>query len=175
MYELSDERRQDLMRIALMIVCGGTAILPLTVPPTSSIARAQSTHRASPISVPEIPGRLEYPAIEIERDPFVADTTAILPNAQVGRMETNGAHEVGVILPLNAGAAGVPSASTAGSLPVVRGIVLGDVSQALVEFGDSVKVVSVGDHIGAEIVRTIDASGITLSGGLHLPIASAPR
>ncbi len=175
MYELSDEQRQDLMRLALMIVCGGTAILPFTVPPTSPIARAQTVARGSLIALPEIPGRLDYPAIEIERDPFVADKTALPPDVHAGPGVSHGTDEIGIVLPPNAGAAGVTSPATAGSVPIVRGIVLGDVPQALVEFGESIKVVSVGDHIGTDTVRSIDAGGITLSGGLRLPIASAPR
>jgi hypothetical protein len=159
-YALSDEQRQGLIRTALMMVCGGTAVMPLTVPPASPLARAEPAPRESAISVPQVPGRLEFPSIHIERDPFVANSPL------------HGANEIRVIVPANGGPEDAPSVSGAG-FPLVRGIVLGDTPQALVEFGGSIKVVGVGDRLGNETVRSVNASSITLSSGVRLRIASA--
>ncbi len=177
MYAVSDESRTFLMRLSVMIVCGGTAILPFTVPPTSATARAQSANHTSPISVPDLPGKLEFPAISVERDPFVSDAPPASAQARLPFSADNSPtmDDIGIVLPPNDGARSATPVMSAPGIPVVRGVVLGDVPEALVDFGSGVKVVSVGDSIGNDNVRTIDAGGVTLSSGLRLRIAGTPR
>lgn len=171
MNALSDERRGQLMRLSLMVVCAGTAVLPFTVPPTSGSARAQGLPRPATISVPDVPGRLKFPAIFVERDPFVADEDGmpvdLSRNIAEADDERSGA--IGIVLPPNAGAQG-QSPDASGGAPIVRGIVLGDAPQALVDVGNGVNVYTVGDQIGNDRIRSIDAGGIVLSSGVRLAI-----
>jgi hypothetical protein len=92
-----------------------------------------------------IPARLTFPAFWVSRDPFV-------PNQTV------------VVLPRNAGAA-----------PVVRAIVLGNPARALVEVDGAVRVLAVGDRVGALRVAAITSGGIWLSDGTRVPLTVAQR
>jgi hypothetical protein len=177
MYALYDEQRRHLMRLSLMLVCGGLAVLPLTVPPASIAAGAsQTAPRHARISVPDLPGHLTFPAIAVQRDPFAADAAA-LPVPAAGShpaFEVRQGDDIGVVLPANAGAQDQPpllGGSDAGSA-LVRGIVLGEEPQALIDTGSGVKVFGVGDRIGPDAIRAIDATGVTLSSGVRLRIAS---
>ncbi len=172
MYALSGEDRDQLMRISLAIVCGGSAILPFTVPPTSPAARAHVVPPTVAIAVPRVPGALRFPEIRIDRDPFVADDAAVSAQATPDRVTRYGAaDEIGIVLPPNAGARSAPPETTVAlGLPVVRGIVLGDVPQALIDAGNGVKVYSVGDRIGNNAIASIDSSGVVLSNGVRLAI-----
>ncbi len=177
MFALSDEHRQHLMHISIMIVCGGMAILPFTVPPTSATARAQAATRTSSITVPAVPGRLKFPEIRVDRDPFVANDPVAASHLSTDAVRSGygGTDDIGIVLPPNVGARGAPPDGSSGGVPIVRGIVLGDAPQALVEAGNDVKVYSVGDSIGSDTITSIDAEGITLSSGVRLAIVHQPQ
>ena len=153
-------------------------MLPFTVPPTSGNARAQMVPRATAISVPDIPGRLQFPPILVERDPFVADVDSVTSVHSKNGPSSGFATEdqIGIVLPPNAGAQGIPAtASVAPGLPIVRGIVLGDAPQALIDLGSGVKVFSIGDQLGNDKITSIDTAGIMLSSGIRLAIVHEPR
>jgi hypothetical protein len=169
-YALYDNQRLLLMRLSMMLVCGGLAVVPLTVAPTSIVAQARGVTPSASIAVPNTPSALAFPAIAVSRDPFVADAVA-QPTTGV-RAEADDGTDIGVVLPPNIGAEASDSAPA--GVPLVRGIVLGQEPQALIDTGNgSVRVVGVGDAIGPERIRRIDATGVTLSSGLHLKIAGS--
>lgn len=98
--------------------------------------------------MPMLPERLDYQPFTIARDPFVPDASAIdrseLQNSAEKTKETD--------------------------MPIVRAVILGPQSRALVETGGAVKVFSLGERIaGATIVR-IDRDGIRLADGRLLRI-----
>ncbi|MBV8639370.1 MAG: hypothetical protein JO322_14920 [Candidatus Eremiobacteraeota bacterium] len=134
--------------------------------------------RATAISVPDIPGRLQFPPILVERDPFVADVDSVTSVHSKNGPSSGFATEdqIGIVLPPNAGAQGIPAtASVAPGLPIVRGIVLGDAPQALIDLGSGVKVFSIGDQLGNDKITSIDTAGIMLSSGIRLAIVHEPR
>ena len=146
MFALYDDQRRALLRVGAMIATAGLAVLPCTLPPSSFAASAdvpQAMHRES---LPPVPGRMAFPDIAITRDPFE-------PNARV--LARNG----------------IADARAGEALPVVRAVVTGAQPRALVETSGVVRVLAVGDSIGADTVTEIDANGIALSSGIHLPLA----
>ncbi len=77
------------------------------------------------------------------------------------------------VLPANAGA-GVPRVAAPEEGPTnatVRAVVTGDHGFALVESGTSMRIVARGDRIAGGVVTAIDAAGVILDSGKHLPLA----
>jgi hypothetical protein len=79
--------------------------------------------------------------------------------------------DIGIVLPPNSGASQGyvpqgPGGSTLG--PIVRAIVLGDPPRALIEAGGTVRVLGVGDRLGALTVVGIAEGRVTLSDGSAL-------
>ncbi len=163
MFALYDSQRATLLRVAVMLTIGACATLPLTLPPSSVYANADSlAPTAGNLAVPQVPGRMQYPEIVIARDPFVADAGVLARN--------------GVRPPLVASDS-APNGQAATNdergafLPVVRAVVSGDQPRALVEMNGSVQVLGIGDKLGADTVMSIDPSGIELSSGIRVGIA----
>jgi hypothetical protein len=150
MFALYDAQRATLLRVAVMIIVGACATLPLTISPTSVIANADPiTPAVSGATIPQVPGRMQYPDISIARDPFVADNGVLARNGVAQTTATTG---------------------NTTSLPLVRAIVSGDDPRALVEVNGSVRVLAVGDKLGGDAVASINQSGIELASGIHLGI-----
>lgn len=177
MYALYDDDRIRLVRLSGMLVCGGLAVLPMTLPPGSMTADAARAVRHAGISVPAIPQRLEFPRIAVDKDPFVPDTAALIPTPSIASNlseDVQQGQDVRVVLPANAGAEG--GSQETGIAPpsviFVRGIVLGDQPQALIDTGSGVKVFALGDRVAGELIKSIDAGGVTLASGVRLKIAS---
>ena len=102
------------------------------------------------------------------RDPFVSSAAPAI----VGRAASSGGGGAlpNLVLPPNA-AAGTPpfeSARPAQSGRVVRAIVLGTRSRALITSGGESTIVGVGDRLGDAIVTDISAAGLRLSNGTTL-------
>jgi hypothetical protein len=166
---LYDDDRRALMRLASMLVAGALCILPLTTQ-TSPIAGAAGVHTVTDISELVPPARLTFPGYAISRDPFVPDR-AIGPTLDTGgtTMSVGLSGDIGVVLPPNAGATqGGPASTPSGLGPIVRAIVLGEPPRALVEAGGTVRVLGVGDRLGALTVVGITAGRVTLSDGSSL-------
>jgi hypothetical protein len=72
---------------------------------------------------------------------------------------------IGVTLPPNAGALGVPGSA------VVRAIITGGGGRALIDLGGTVQVFAGGDRIGDQRIVSIDETGVHLSDGTVLPLA----
>lgn len=174
MFALYDEQREALLRIALMVFVGGLAVLPLTVAPVSISASAQPHRPPALLPVPAVPSRLEFPAIEVRKDPFIPDA-AIESAPSSNGIPVGAEQDVGIVLPANAGAGEAPPSLNAPGAIVVRGIVLGDEPQALVDLGNGVKVLGIGDRIGPDTITAIDATGLTVSSGARFKIAGASR
>jgi hypothetical protein len=168
MQALYDDERRNLIRLSIMMVCGGAAILPLTVSPTSLAASAQSAPRYSQISVPAVPSRLAFPAISVERDPFVPDLAAVPNPPSPPFVAVHQGDSIAVELAPKAG-------GSDSSGPFVRGIVLGDEPQVLMELGGTVKVLGIGDAVGDQKIAAIDGDGVTLSNGVRLRLTSATQ
>jgi hypothetical protein len=146
MFALYDDQRQLLIRVGIMLAVGAAAVLPFTIAPTSLDASAEILRAAPPISSPTVTGRMEFPMISVNRDPFVPDAGIIgrdLP--QIG--------------------------AAAATQPVLRAVVSGEQPRALVEVDGSVRVLAIGDKIGADVISAIDAAGVTLSSGVRLVLA----
>lgn len=166
MHALLDEERRSLLRLSVMLVCGAVAVLPATIAPTSIIAQASSSQRYARFVVPDVPRRLEFPTISVKRDPFVADGS----DQPVGQGQP-----IDIVLPANAGADEQSVQRASGRAPVVRGVVLGDAPQALIDAGSGVKIFALGDRLGDDTIRAIDAVGVTLSNGTVLRIVKVQQ
>jgi hypothetical protein len=145
---LFDDERAAIRRAATMLIAGSLAVLPLTAQHSleAGAAAAQDVPHAA-IAAP--PPRMEFPAFEVERDPFVP--VRVPPSAQPA--------------PLAPAAAAGPA--------LVRAIVTGSPTRALIDEGGSVRIVGPGDRLGDLTILSIARDGIELSDGSHLPLAQA--
>ncbi len=144
MLALGNHERRMLLRFGTMLALGGCAILPFTFSPSTVVANAQSIGESGAVRAPRVPGRLVFPEIAIERDPFTP--TVAMQNA-------------------NAGEPGAPT---------IRAIVLGEAPRALVDVGSGVQMLGIGDKLGADTIVEIDAKGVQLSGGARLALPAQP-
>jgi hypothetical protein len=142
---LLDDQRRWLQRVSLMLCTFAVATLTV-VAPTSFAASAREIP-ASRLVMPARIEKLDYPPLDLRRDPFV-------PAAAYRAAVRNSS---GV-----AGAGGT----------VIRAIVTGAEPRALIESNGSVRVVGIGDRIGSSAIIGIDARGVVIEGGLTLPIAT---
>jgi hypothetical protein len=169
---LFDNDRRALARLATMLVAGALCVLPLTTQ-TSPIAGAAGVHDTSEDSNLAPPAQLIFPAYEINRDPFVPQGAmrAKLDSGTVP-VDVGQGTDIGIVLPPNPGASqgGVPQSIPGNPAvgPVVRAIVLGDPARALVEAGGTVRVLGVGDRLGALTVSAIAEGRVVLSDGSSL-------
>jgi hypothetical protein len=163
---LFDDERQLLLRLATMLCCGALVLLPLTGE-THGVASAQGTDVMPEPHRFEVPKALTFPGVAVMRDPFVADPAALPLSG--GVRFNGGGSDIGIVLPPNAGADGILPAPTASGI-VVRAVVIGSESRALVDSGDGVHVFSIGDRIGNATIVGIDRSGVTLSTGVRLTL-----
>jgi hypothetical protein len=155
---LLSTRRSIQFIVALVVVIG-----PL---PTSANDESTST---LPINVPASLQPLQYPALSLRRDPFLAPPSlrpdAIPPEPIPGI-------DPGFVLPPNLGA----SVDTHSPLGVsLRAVVFGDIPKALLQVGTRTVVVGVGSHVGGSIVVEIGADSVRLSDGTRLVLARNSR
>ncbi len=153
-----------LMRLALMMCCGSIATLPLTVQSTST-ARAEDVRLQPDTEISSLPPAAAMPRMTISRDPFEPDVAALpitTDNTTIGTRVTQGED-----------ISHTPLAKA--QRLVVRAIVVGAHSRALVEAGGTVRVLGVGDHVGEATVTAIDSTGIVLSSGLKFPLLELHR
>ncbi|HTX57047.1 MAG TPA: hypothetical protein VMD47_08070 [Candidatus Acidoferrales bacterium] len=150
---LYDDQRRAIARLATMLTAGSLAVLPLTAQSSfvAGAASAQETIRNGELATP---ARLTFPAYAIDRDPFV-------PDANVRAFESADAD--------------ARMAAQPGSTPVVRAVIVGAQARALVEIDGTVRVLSVGDALGASRIAAIDASGLMLADGSHLALDGTRR
>jgi hypothetical protein len=143
---LYDDDRRTLARLASMLIAGGLCILPLTTQ-TSPIAGAAGVHDTTDAAGLVPLARLTFPGYEINRDPFVPQG-ASGTTADAGEMQM--------------------SSGQSNDTKVVRAIVLGDPPRALIETGGTVRVLGIGDRLGALTVSGISSGRVTLSDGSSL-------
>jgi len=144
---LGDARRRSLQRLSLMFCSLALATLPLTSPYSHEASAHEGTVFSSPPIVHSSP--LTFPEIAPGRDPFLPDAAYRLA------------------------ASAPPAAGRDNGGTSVRAVVTGTQPLALIETGGAVNVVGVGDRIGSTLVIGIDAHGVTLEGGVTLPLAQA--
>ncbi|MDE2482412.1 MAG: hypothetical protein KGN02_09510 [bacterium] len=156
---IDDERRASLGRLSAMLVVASLAVLPLTQRPSEIVYAAREGSEVR-LGLPVPPHDASRAAVVPRRDPFVS---AYVPGAP-SRSGLGPSGNDAIALPPNAGAL----ASAANAQVVVRAVVLGRYSRALVEVDGSVEVVGVGDTIGTTRVASIDAAGITLASGARV-------
>ncbi|HEY1680761.1 MAG TPA: hypothetical protein VGF98_03885 [Candidatus Tumulicola sp.] len=115
---------------------------------------------------------LQYPALSLRRDPFMAPVSLksdpVVPEPIPGI-------DPSFVLPPNLGA------SADGSSPVglvsasVRAVVVGESPKALLQIGSRTVFVGIGSHVGGSIVVEIDANSVRLSDGTRLLLAQSNR
>jgi hypothetical protein len=149
MFALYDDERAFLARLSGFLIAGAAAVLPFTLPPQSVVASASAIRPARPLAVPAVPRGLAFPAVDLTRDPFVADAS-FATLAAGGRSGTDGSG-------------------------TVRAVVLGDHSRALVEIGGVVRVFGAGDAIGSDRILSIDDAGVTMKSGRRLNLVRVPQ
>ncbi|MGB6986449.1 MAG: hypothetical protein WBD74_10795 [Candidatus Aquilonibacter sp.] len=172
---LYDEDRRALARLATMLVAGSLCVLPLTTQ-SSPIAGAAGIRDFTRDTNLFPPAPLTFPAYQISRDPFEPQAAMRAKLEYAASMNSpEESSEIGVVLPANAGAlqGGVPASlpETSGIGGVVRAIVLGDPPRALVEFGGAIRVLGIGDRLGALTVIGITEGRVSLSDGSALILA----
>lgn len=145
---LHDEARRALIGFALLACASSASLLPLTAT-SSPEASAQTIVAGSEVRVSSLPEREEYQPFTIARDPFVPDASA---------------EERGDVRDVSATAA-------SGDLPIVRAVILGPQSRALVETGGAVRVFGLGDRLAGATIVAIDRNGLRLADGRQLRIA----
>lgn len=168
MYELYDDQREFLLRLSVTIVCAAAAVLPLTVPPTTVVARARAGAPQMPASRQSLPERVAPPVIVVHKDPFVPQGGGQI----VASHDAASSDDIGIVLPPNAGAHGLLGSD---GMARVRGVVLGDSPEALIDFGSGAKVLGLGDVVGSDAITRIDALGVVLKSGVRLNIVRSPR
>jgi hypothetical protein len=148
---LYDTDRRALMRLATMLIVGGVAVLPLTTQSSSIAGAADAPGQTSDPGLAR-PARLIFPGFSLSRDPFVPGQ-AIRQKLEAASGATPNGLALGAPVPV---------------APIVRAIVVGDPPRALVEEDGTVRVLALGDRIGALRITAITAEGLTLSDGSHL-------
>lgn len=171
MIALYDDERRTLIQTGVLLICGACAVLPFTISPASVSAQAQEAPNALYLAAPVVPGRLRFPDVSVNRDPFIPDQTG-QSSLAVPLDASSSDGGIGIVLPPNPGASGDSIPSSAPTGIAVRAIVLGDQSRALIDIGSSVRVVGIGDLIGSATVRAIDAHRVILSNGMKLTLAA---
>ena len=164
---LFDDERTGCQRLSLMLCCGALLVAPFcSEGSTAASAAAAVAVRAA--RVPRLPPPRIEPSIRIARDPFVPEPSL------VGAARSSDVTPESVFeLPPNLGASDATDKNgvTSGPIPVLRAIVLGPASRALVETGSGVRVVAIGDTMAGSVVTAIDAAGIVLASGVRIRIA----
>lgn len=166
----------DLRRRRLFVTSASLCTLSVLLVPVAgrSSIELPSERRASDmrLPLPQIENATPQPAIVIRRDPFAGNRTEPRGSnaAEAVRAGSNGVvglqvvqgHSTGIELP--------------GERDVVRAVVSGSAGvRALVEDGDRARVVSIGDPLAGSTITSIDAHGIGLRNGAHLPLEGESR
>jgi hypothetical protein len=150
---IDDERRATLSRIAAMLLVTAVGMV------APALDRSWSAYAAVPTApverdLPALPGWEPYPTYALRRDPFAAPIGTF---AGAFAASTTGA-----------------SAATSGGGPLLRAVIVGSPSRALIEIGGRVQVFAPGDTIGTTEVDRVNAAGVDLRDGTHLTLAEQP-
>jgi hypothetical protein len=164
MFALRDNERRTLVRLSLTLTLGALSLLPLTAPSSLDAAAEAGSLTAAPV-LPDPPARQRVARVELTRDPFAAENAIDAPNETTPADASEAA-----LLPPNGGAS-LAGAMTENGAAIVRAIILGPQARALVESGNDVRILGVGDALGASSVSSIDAAGIVLRSGVRIPLA----
>lgn len=151
---LRDGDRRVLIFASFMLCGGSLVLLPLAAQSSPGPA-LEAMQTGSPLAA-TAPQALRFPVVRVARDPFAPLHPSV--DSSAARDDLDGS--ASIALPPNAGAAP--------SLPVVRAVVLGPQSRALVEIDGVVQVLGIGDKAGAATILSIDAQGVGLSNGTHI-------
>ena len=164
MLGLTESERRVLTAVSLMLCVGSISLLPLTAQSARDDSRPVDERFGA---TQWTPSALSFSALRVSRDPF-QPFRSLVPGAPVSA--TLGSDSGGIVLPPNAGASGLESANVdnARADAVVRAVVLGPQSRALVEVGGSVNVLGVGDKLAGGVIESIDERGLVLSSGSRI-------
>jgi hypothetical protein len=147
---LYTRQRHALLRCSALLCAGSLLLSPLTVRPSFQ-AEAETDSRVALRALPELPSRLEFPAVVITHDPFIPSTAAALPVSEA----------------LSGGASSVAIPTT----PVVRAVITGPTPKALVDIDGTPQVVGIGSELAGSVVRSISADAVNLENGHSLPFS----
>lgn len=166
MRPLFGRQRRALLRSSCFVFCGAVALVPMTLPPV--MAQGGSDAPDPRTALPLVPQRLTYPAVVVDRDPFVSAQPAV-PVAN--GLSDAGSDDPGIVLPPNDAAGsvnGAPGANAA--LPIVRAIILGPSPKALVDANGRSAVVGIGSPLGGSTIVTMSANAVELADGTSFPL-----
>lgn len=165
MLGLTESERRFLTAVSLMLCFGSVSLLPLTAQSARDDSRPVNERLGA---TQWTPSALTFSALRVGRDPFQPFRSVALGGTLVSA--TVSVDSSGIVLPPNAGASGIGSVSadSARADAVVRAVVLGPQSRALVEAGGSVNVLGVGDKLAGGVIESIDERGVVLSSGTRI-------
>jgi len=144
-------QRRTLLRAGAH-ACAASMLLAALATPYRFEATAQGQPHAGRFNIPDVPARLEYPKVAVQRDPFVSNEPTPEPDG-AGALDA-------LVLPPNDAVA---------ATPIVRAIVRGDTPRALVDVGGRMETLGIGDVIAGTRVTAIGAQGVVLDDGETLP------
>lgn len=178
MHPLRDAQRRRLLDWAALLCAIPLCLAPLAGRSSFELAGERAAFDAR-FSAPQ-QGVPKYTPVTVARDPFVpeAPAPAIGDQEQTARAGVVGMHvmqgdPMGFLLPVNRADAGAPLVNGPAAIITVTAIVSGSSPRALVDEGDRVRVVGIGDMLGGARVLGIDESGVRLQNGTLLALTES--
>lgn len=176
MHPLGDAQRRRLFTWSALLCAVPICLAPLAGRSSFELASEQAAFDARfAVAQPQSVWHDKPPAVA--RDPFVPETSTaasgdaatLEANSVVGMHVTQG-DSIGVVLPPNRGAAETPLGSGTPGIVTVTAIVVGPSPRALIDDGERVRVVGIGDMLRGSRVFSIDKSGVRLQNGTLLAL-----
>lgn len=174
MHPLDDAQRRRLLTLSAVFCAIPLCLAPLAGRSSFELADERAAFTAR-FSAPDLQSVWSDKPLSVARDPFVpevavqpAPADAAADSRVVGMHVTQG-DSMGFALPGNRRAVGAPSQGTA-ALPSITAVVTGPSPRALVDDGDRVRVVGVGDRLAGSRVAAISGAGVRLRNGLLLTL-----
>lgn len=175
MRPLDDGQRRRLLTWSALFCAIPLCLAPLAGRSSFELASEQAAFNAR-FSAPQLQNVWKDKPVAVARDPFVPEASTAhggnepAPGGSIVGMQVTQGASMGFVLPANRGAAGTPLASAASGVPTVTAVVTGPSPRALIDDGEHVRVVGIGDMLGGSRVRAIDGSGVRLQNGMLLAL-----
>lgn len=171
MRPLDDAQRRRLFTWSALLCAIPICLAPLAGRSSFELAGEQAAFNAR-FSTVQPQNVWNDKPLAVARDPFVpeaptaasGDKEPMAASGVVGMHVAQGS-PIGFVLPPNRGAAGTPLGSGGPGMVTVTAVVTGPSPRALIDDGERVRVVAIGDMLGGSRVRSIDRSGVRLQNG----------
>lgn len=176
MHPLHDAQRRRLLTVSSILCAIPLCLMPLAGRTSFELAGEQAVFNAR-FDAPELRSVWNEKPVPVARDPFVPEGAAApgvrgrgtLADDGIVGMTVRQGDSMGFALPPNRGAAGTPLQAT-GGLPAITAVVTGSSPRALVDDGDRVRVVGIGDTLAGSRVMNISGAGVRLQNGALLTL-----